>query len=183
MMWAEMKYLTKLKPFNFGNLTDHVEKNPTLWHELIEAETISFEDLPNNGLLNLKQFALIDVKLIASKQNEEGGSDGDSSEEERLRKKKEKEMGRPKISKQVSSRGGLDSKGLQVELELLIDSDENKPDGGSSDGERQTALGDGEVSSMRGSRRGNKNFTEADILADHSIWGISDDEDEDNHDD
>jgi hypothetical protein len=67
MMWAELKYLSKLKPFNFGNLTDHIEKNPTMWHELIEAKVVSFEDLPNNGLLNLKQFALIDVKLIASK--------------------------------------------------------------------------------------------------------------------
>jgi hypothetical protein len=98
MMWAEMKYLSKLKPFNFGNLTDHVEKNPALWAELIEAESINFENLPNHGLLNLKQFALIDVKLIASKQNDEEDCDGDSSEEERLRKKKEKEVGRPKIT-------------------------------------------------------------------------------------
>ena len=54
MMWAELKYLSKLKPFNFGNLTSHIESNPALWHELIELDAIDFADLPNNGLLNLK---------------------------------------------------------------------------------------------------------------------------------
>jgi len=65
LMWAELKYLSKLKPFNFANLTSHIEQNPTLWHSLIDKDKVNFEDLPNNGLLNLKQFSLIDVKLIA----------------------------------------------------------------------------------------------------------------------
>lgn len=42
-------------------------------------------------------------------------------------------------------------------------------------------MGDGEVGSARGSRRAKSKYTEAEILADHSIWGISDESDEENN--
>ena len=96
LMWAELKYLSKLKPFNFGNLTDHIEKNPEAWNKLIDMDTIEYKDLPNGELLNLKQFGLIDVKQIAKAAEDLGSSD--SSGEEVKAKKRVTIQAKPKGS-------------------------------------------------------------------------------------
>ena len=69
----------------------------------------------------------------------------------------------------------------QIDTELRVDGDsDDNPiralDGNSSD--EQTAMGEGEHASNRGGSSRRK-YTEAEILADHSIWNISDDSDDD----
>lgn len=54
LMWAELKYLSKLKPFTMENLTHHIEQNPEAWNRLIDIDTIEYKDLPNADILNLK---------------------------------------------------------------------------------------------------------------------------------
>ena len=62
MMWADLKYLACLKPFNAANLLGHLTQNQERWTKLFAKRdhALTFEDLPNRDLLDLRFFSQLD---------------------------------------------------------------------------------------------------------------------------
>jgi hypothetical protein len=62
MMWADLKYLARLKPFNTANLLNHLVQNKESWDNFYERrdKPLRFADLPNRDLLDLRYFTLLD---------------------------------------------------------------------------------------------------------------------------
>ena len=59
MMWAEILYLSKFKPFNQKNMVDHFVNQKQEWVDFFNTrdETLTFEELPNKELLDLRYFS------------------------------------------------------------------------------------------------------------------------------
>lgn len=59
MMWADLQYLANIKPFNATNLLSHFMQNQEKWNKYCMRRDVplTFEDLPNKELLDLRYFA------------------------------------------------------------------------------------------------------------------------------
>lgn len=66
MIWAELGALSKVAPFTQENLLDHIKENPVYWNQLFDNKHISFSDLPNRALINIRQFFDEPLPLIPS---------------------------------------------------------------------------------------------------------------------
>lgn len=53
LMWAELNYLNKLRPFTPHNLTEHIMRNPGQWNRVYEVDDANYTDFPNRGMLEL----------------------------------------------------------------------------------------------------------------------------------
>ena len=62
MMWADLRFLSTLKPFNSQNLLSHLTSNQERWSKLYKRrdKPITFEDLPNKDQLDLRFFSKLD---------------------------------------------------------------------------------------------------------------------------
>lgn len=58
LMWADLKELSNIKPFNKDNLLQHIAQNAGLWSNFRNEQfrQLTFSDLPNSGLLDFKFF-------------------------------------------------------------------------------------------------------------------------------
>ena len=56
LMWAELHYLNKVKPFSEEILTNHIEQNPEQWNKLFDLTDVSFSTLPNKALFDMKDL-------------------------------------------------------------------------------------------------------------------------------
>ena len=54
LMWAELHYLNKVKPFGPEALTDHIEQNPDAWNKLFDKTDITFSQIPCKDLLDIR---------------------------------------------------------------------------------------------------------------------------------
>lgn len=115
--------------------------------------------------------------MIAKQAEEVKEEASDDEDEFRIKKVSKKDSGRPKLTGKKSSNA--------ISRE---DSDENpiliKDDASSGDdmhGDQRTAMGEGEES-LAGSKQSKRKFTEAEILADESLWQVSDESDYDEED-
>jgi hypothetical protein len=59
MAWADLTYLSSMKPFNRRNLLGHITQNATHWRTLCATKDgrINFDDLPNSDILDLRFFS------------------------------------------------------------------------------------------------------------------------------
>ena len=68
MAWADLQYLSSLKPFNAQNLLSHIMNQPQQWKAyLVNREgRHSFEDLPNKNELDMRFFTQMDDDELES---------------------------------------------------------------------------------------------------------------------
>jgi len=62
MVWADLKYLSTLKPFNATNLLGHITRQQESWNKFFgkRDKPLTFEDLPNKEQLDLRYFTQLD---------------------------------------------------------------------------------------------------------------------------
>jgi hypothetical protein len=62
MMWADLQYLSGVKPFNASNLLGHVIQNQERWDKFHSKhdKPLTFQDLPNKDQLDLRFFSQLD---------------------------------------------------------------------------------------------------------------------------
>ena len=62
MVWADLKFLSSLKPFNATNLLSHICKNQDAWNKFFNKKDrpLTYEDLPNKDQLDLRFFSQLD---------------------------------------------------------------------------------------------------------------------------
>jgi hypothetical protein len=65
-MRADLKYLSGLKPFSVQNLLNHIANNPNMWSEYRARRDrpLTFQDLPNKGLLDMRFFTRLDSEEL-----------------------------------------------------------------------------------------------------------------------
>ena len=56
LMWAELIYLSSIKPFSIENLNNHIINNPAYWRELQDKRHITFSDIPSRALIDVASF-------------------------------------------------------------------------------------------------------------------------------
>ena len=56
LMWAELIYLSSIKPFSIENLNNHIIGNPAYWYELQDKRHITFSDIPSRSLIDVASF-------------------------------------------------------------------------------------------------------------------------------
>lgn len=56
MIWAELDALSNVAPFNKENLSNHIQENPVYWNQLFDNKYITFSDLPNRALIEVKEY-------------------------------------------------------------------------------------------------------------------------------
>jgi len=67
LMWADLRTLSCLKPFNSSNLLGHIAQNQQKWakfHAKLDRP-LTFEDLPNREAVDLRFFTMLDEGELA----------------------------------------------------------------------------------------------------------------------
>jgi len=59
-MWHDVTYLSSLTPFSPKILSSHILENPELWNKLQNQSMLGFKDFPNNHLIDLTKFKIVD---------------------------------------------------------------------------------------------------------------------------
>lgn len=68
-MWSDIYYLQSLKPFNKKALAEHITQNPAKWDKINYVDFIAFNELPNNKLLDLQQFRVVELHECMTKND------------------------------------------------------------------------------------------------------------------
>ena len=78
-MWADLRCLSTLKPFSAQNLLNHITNHPDRWAKYYSKRdrAITFQDLPNKDLLDLRFFTQLDADEL-SEGTGQGHRDGPS---------------------------------------------------------------------------------------------------------